>query len=99
MPIWTRCRSAAVGVLPVPVRRALRFRQSHGRLPPLRGPRTFNEKVNWRIVHDRRPILAWTCDKLAMKEHARRIAPGLVCIPETLWFGSDIAELADVDLP
>jgi hypothetical protein len=34
-----------------------------------------------------------------MKEHARRVVPTLVRIPETLWFGTDLAELAAVDLP
>jgi teichuronopeptide biosynthesis TupA-like protein len=48
---------------------------------------------------DRRDLLAPTCDKLAMKEHARRLAPGLVRVPETLWAGTDVGELADVDLP
>jgi hypothetical protein len=67
-------------------------------MPPVQ-PRTFNEKVHWRLRHDRRPLLAATCDKLAMKEHARRLPPGLVRIPETLWYGTDLAELAEVDLP
>ena len=62
-------------------------------------PRTFNEKVNWRISFDRRSILVHTCDKLAMKEHARDRANGLVRIPDTYWFGTDVAELADVELP
>lgn len=50
-------------------------------------------------MYDRRALLAPTCDKLAMKEHARRIAPGLVQVPETFWFGEDVAELVDVELP
>lgn len=82
----------------MPARQILRFRRAHGRMPPLL-PRSFNEKVYWRLRYDRRPILDITCDKLAMKEHARRIAPGIVRIPETLWCGTDVAELADVDLP
>jgi TupA-like ATPgrasp len=82
----------------MPARHVLRFRRAHGRMPPLR-PVTFNEKIHWRLRYDRREILAGTCDKLAMKEHARRLAPGLVHIPETLWSGTDVAELATVDLP
>ena len=85
--------------LPIPARQMLRFRRAHGRMLPLRRPRTFNEKVHWRLRYDRRPLLAATCDKLAMKEHARRLAPGLVRIPETFWFGTDVAELAHVELP
>src|SRR3982750_723333 len=45
-------------------------RRATGPLPPPR-PRTFTEKLNWRITLDRRELLAPTCDKLAMKEHAR----------------------------
>jgi hypothetical protein len=88
-----------IRAIPVPARQFLRFRRAHGRMPPMRRPLTFNEKIHWRLRYDRRPLLADTCDKLAMKEHARRIAPGLVRIPETLWSGVDLAELASVHLP
>lgn len=85
-------------LLPAPVRRTLLYRRATGRFPPLRRPRTFTEKLNWRITVDRRELLAPTCDKLAMKEHARTLAPGLVRVPETLWSSTDVAGLADVDL-
>ncbi len=68
-------------------------------MPPLLRPTTFNEKVYWRLQYDRRPLLAHTCDKVAMKDHARRVAPSLVRIPETLWFGRDLAEVPGGDLP
>lgn len=67
------------------------------RLPRFRNPTTFNDKVNWRILNDHRPVLDWTCDKLAMKERARAIA-GLR-VPRTYWAGSDVRELEDVPLP
>ena len=87
------------GVLPAPVRRTLLYRQATGHLPPLLRPRTFTERLNWRITLDRRELLAPTCDKLAMKEHARGLAPGLVRVPETPWSGTDVGELAQVPLP
>jgi hypothetical protein len=77
--------------------RVLRFLSHQGRLPRIERPRTFNEKVNWRILRDRRPELAWTCDKLLMKERAGAVA--LVRVPETFWAGTDVAELHDVELP
>lgn len=77
-------------------RRAL-FIYFNRRLPHFRDPVTFNEKVNWRILNDRRPLLEWTCDKLAMKEGARTI-PGLR-MPRTLWVGSSVRELEDAELP
>ena len=67
------------------------------RVPHFRNPVTFNEKINWRILNDRRPILEWTCDKLAMKEHAVKVS-GLQ-VPRTLWVGTDLRELANAELP
>src|SRR5215471_3670063 len=77
-------------------RRAL-FMFYHCRLPHFRDPVPFNEKDNWRSLNDRRPILEWTCDKLAMKEYAAKV-PGLR-VPRTLWAGTDLRELGDTDLP
>ena len=56
-----------------------------------REPATFNEKVNWRILHDRRRTIADACDKLRMKETARRLVPdeGRLRIPRTIWAGTD----------
>jgi hypothetical protein len=72
------------------------------RLPRVRNPITFHEKINWRILKDRREILAWTCDKLAMKDYVSE-AQGAkargVRIPRTLWVGTDVRELANVKLP
>jgi len=79
-----------------PRRRAL-FTYYNRRLPQFRNPVAFNDKINWRILNDRRPILEWTCDKLAMKEYAAKV-PGLR-VPRTFWVGTDVRELADVDLP
>jgi hypothetical protein len=81
------------------VRRTLLYRQATGHLPPLLRPRTFTEKLNWRITWDRRELLAPTCDKLAMKEAALPLSPGLVRVPRTFWAGTDVRELAEVDLP
>ncbi|MEJ5915699.1 ATP-grasp fold amidoligase family protein [Pseudokineococcus sp. 1T1Z-3] len=77
--------------LPVAARRSLRHRQVYGRFPR-RDPRTFNEKVHWRMLHDRRPRLVTACDKLAAKELA--VAAG-VLPARTLWTGTDVADLAD----
>ncbi|MGY1885326.1 ATP-grasp fold amidoligase family protein [Blastococcus sp. SYSU DS0753] len=79
------------GLLPPTARRRYLYLAGHWRLPRLRDPRTFSEKVNWRILNDRRPELAWTCDKLAMKEHASRLRDESgIAVPETLWWGEDL---------
>ena len=94
MPQWTY---SALRLLPDPAARSLLFSSCHRARSHLRAPRTFNEKVNWRVVNDHRPELAWTCDKQRMKQRATETAD--VRVPATLWSGTDLAELADVDLP
>ena len=84
----------AVDAVPMPVRRSVRYRGVHGRFPSLTAPRTFSEKVTWRMLRDRRPLLAITCDKLAMQDHARATAGDVVRVPRTLWSGTDVADLA-----
>jgi hypothetical protein len=62
-----------------------------------RRPRTFNEKVNWRILNDRRDRIVAACDKMRMKELARAAFPGPeLRIPETYWYGSDLREAPDL---
>ncbi|SEL10372.1 TupA-like ATPgrasp [Blastococcus sp. DSM 46786] len=83
------------GLLPPTARRRYLYLAGHRQLPRLRHPRTFSEKVNWRILRDRRPELAWTCDKLAMKDHAHRLREAAgVAVPETLWSGADLGAVA-----
>ena len=65
MSAWQVPRSVLVR-LPLPLKRAVLFREAHGRWPG-RPPRTFTEKVNWRVVHDRRPEIGRLGDKLAMR--------------------------------
>jgi hypothetical protein len=68
-------------------------------LPNLRNPKRFTDKVHWRIINDHREVLARTCDKLGMKEIARDTAGDAVRVPETLWTGTNLRELANVTLP
>lgn len=81
--------------LPLPVRRALLYRRAYGRLPDRRDPQRFSEKLDWRLLHDRRPRLVEACDKLASKEVAR--AAG-VASARVLWSGTDVGDLAGADL-
>jgi hypothetical protein len=85
--------------LPADVERRLLFAYYNRKLPRFRKPTTFSDKVNWRILNDRRPLLEWTCDKLAVKEHASKAVPDGLHIPRTFWSGTDIGELQDISLP
>jgi hypothetical protein len=89
---------AVVHRLPHRQKRAVLYWEAHGRRPHLRRPRRFTEKVNWRVVHDRRPLIGQLGDKLAMKAYAARVCPDLR-VPRVLWSGTDVAELASADLP
>jgi TupA-like ATPgrasp len=60
-------------------------------------PKTFNEKVNWRIFNDRRDRIVKACDKMWMKEMAREAYPGAeLRIPVTYWSGTDLRDAPDL---
>ncbi len=82
--------------MPAALGRHLLFLASQHRFGRFRHPVTFSEKVNWRILHDRREIIRVSCDKLATKERARQLG---LAVPETVWCGTDLTELARVRLP
>ena len=48
------------------------FRRGHGYWPNLLRPRSFNEKILFRILFDRRPHLPLLAGKLEVREHVRR---------------------------
>lgn len=58
-------------LMPLPMRRHYLYATAVGLPGNFTHPRNFAEKVNWRILHDRRPIIAASCDKLRLKELAR----------------------------
>ena len=87
-----------VGRLPLSARRRVIYTTVHFRPPNLSAPRSFTEKINWRIVNDQRPLLAWTCDKSKMKQKVAERSPD-VYIPETIWRGRNVSELERVRLP
>lgn len=84
------------GFLPSRGRRQYLYTARMGRPGNFSEPRTFNEKVNWRILNDRRGIIADLCDKDRMKEIARGRVPELK-VPRTLWRGRDLADAPDLD--
>jgi hypothetical protein len=96
--VLERVPQSVVRRLPLRLKRAVLYRQAHGVWPADRHPRSFTEKVNWRVLHDRRPLIGQLGDKLAMKAHATRVLPAL-SVPRVLWTGTDVADLTRVDLP
>lgn len=83
--------------LPLRWSRAIRYRFHAGRWPRIADPRGLNEKVNWLILFAGDTVEDWTCDKLAAKERAAELSPGIL-LPEVLWVGTDPAELSRLSI-
>lgn len=80
---------------PLPLQRGLMYYRAQGRMGNLKHPRTFNEKVNWRIINDRRELVGITCDKLRTKEAA---ASQSVEVARVLWTGEHLHQFAGANL-
>jgi hypothetical protein len=82
--------------LPLSLRRHLLYARFYARWGNFRNPTRYSEKSQWRILSDRRTLLAFAQDKLAAKEYVRSVAAELkipLHIPATYWVGSSIREL------
>ncbi|MGV0852501.1 ATP-grasp fold amidoligase family protein [Mycolicibacterium phlei] len=96
-PLLLAAQRRMLSRLPVPLVRQAFHVTMIRRFGNFRNPRTFNEKVNWRILYDRRDRIVAACDKLRMKEMARAAYPGDdLRIPETYWAGTDLREAPDL---
>lgn len=84
-------------LLPISTRRRIIYLRAYRRLPNLTAPTLFSEKINWRIINDRRESIAFTCDKVRMKVYAGSKASS-VLVPKTLWHGRDLDELRNLDI-
>jgi hypothetical protein len=68
------------------------------RLWRTRRPRTFNEKVRYKMLRDHRALMVTFADKVAVRDHVAAIA-GDGVLPRVLHVLDDPAELAHVRLP
>jgi hypothetical protein len=84
--------------LPDRHKRAIMYFRHFGGRPHADDPRTFNQKINWRVLNDRRPAIAMMADKLATKERVRTTC-SYVRVPRTYWAGTDLDELVATELP
>lgn len=87
--------------LPLALRRHLLYLRTTARWGNFRNPTRWSEKMQWRILNDRRPILSWTADKLAHKEYVRRKLQqagmeDALKFPEVYWVGTDVRELREI---
>ncbi|WP_084113064.1 ATP-grasp fold amidoligase family protein [Belnapia moabensis] len=58
-----------------------RMRTALGYKPNLSQPKTFNEKLGWRILHDRNPLLALTTDKINVRRYVADRVGNDVLVP------------------
>ena len=63
-------KSIIGGVLPLALKRHLLYVKHYKRVGNFRNPQLFSEKMQWRIINDRREVLRHTCDKRASKRLA-----------------------------
>jgi hypothetical protein len=53
-----------------------RMREALGYDPDFRDPRTYNERLAWRILYDRNPLFPLTIDKIAVRDYvAEKVGP------------------------
>lgn len=58
-----------------------RFRLKFGYEPDLNHPQTFNEKIQWLKLHDRKPVYTTMVDKYAVKDYVADIIGSQYIIP------------------
>lgn len=97
-PSWLQSpRRRAVAAIPLPLLRQALYLMLIRKPGDFTDPKTFNEKVNWRIFNDRRDRIVKACDKMWMKEMARSAYPSAeLRIPATYWSGTDLTEAPDL---
>ncbi len=75
-----------------------RYRRKFGVLPNVLRPSTFNEKVIWRMIFDRREILARLQDKYALRAYVKaRLGEDI--LPKLYWVTTDPTDIPIADLP
>ena len=83
--------------LPLIVRRHVLYLRAKSRWGNFRNPTRWSEKIQWRILNDRRALLTPTCDKLAASKYASSVPQAKsphIKFPETYWVGTSVHELA-----
>ncbi len=74
------------------------YRDAHGAFPNLLFPRTFNEKVIYRSLFDRRPILRQFADKFAVRAYvAERLGDAI--LPRLYWVTEAPEDIPFAQLP
>lgn len=89
-------------ILPDPVVDAVgavaAYKRIHGTFPRLRHPQTFSEKIAYRKIFDRRPLLTQFADKYAVRDFvASRLGPDV--LPKLYWVTKNPDDIPFAELP
>lgn len=68
-------------MLPDKLYLSLKFYKKFGRFPNWKDPKTYNEKLQWLKLYDRRPEYSIMVDKCAVKDYVRLLIGGEYVIP------------------
>lgn len=88
----TLLKRAIGALLPLSLKRQLLYLKHFRRIGNFTNPRRFSEKMQWRVINDRRERLRYTCDKRATKELVAQsgVSRGIdVKIPRQIAWSSD----------
>ena len=81
----------ALEAAPAPLSLSIQFRRTQRRWPNLRHPTSFNEKLQWRKLHDRSAILPLIVDKVAVKQALAQDSATQDWLIPTLWTGARVS--------
>jgi len=96
--IWYKIFSPLVRYLPQKLSIYILYFRRFKKLPNIKEPKSFNEKIQRRKLFDRNKLLIIAADKLESKEYIRNKALDIY-IPKVLWQGTNIDSLNISKLP
>jgi len=68
-------------VLPDKIDFSLKFRRAFGRWINWENPKSFNEKIIWRIIYDKNPIYTLLSDKYSVRDYVKEKIGGKYLVP------------------
>ncbi|EPG7578470.1 ATP-grasp fold amidoligase family protein [Providencia huaxiensis] len=91
-----RLFSKYLAMLPLPTRINILFFRRFLTLPNLKEPKTFNEKIQYRKISDRNPLLTIAADKILSKNYVSDLKLNLY-IPQNIWIGSSPEDIDKIN--
>lgn len=83
--LWAYCRHPLL---------TARFYRELGYMPSIGLPDTYNEKILWRKIFDRNPLIGTLSDKLQAKQYVLKTCPDIKAA-EVLWSGSRAEDIPE----